>query len=56
MHVTQIAFMKGRNISSGIMCLHEIMDETKRNNEIGVLFKIDFTTKLAGGSFLIAFI
>jgi mannosylglycoprotein endo-beta-mannosidase len=29
-HVPQIAFMKGRNISSGIMCLHEIMHETKR--------------------------
>jgi hypothetical protein len=34
--------MKGRNITSGIMCLHEIMQETKRRKEIGVLFKIDF--------------
>jgi hypothetical protein len=41
-HVTQTAFMKGRNITSGIMCLHEIMQETKRRKEIGVLFKIDF--------------
>ena len=41
-HDTQTAFMKGRNIASGIMCLHEIIHETKRRKEIGVLFKIDF--------------
>lgn len=41
-HVTQTAFMKGRNITSGIMCLHEIMHETKRRKEVGVLLKIDF--------------
>ena len=41
-HDTQTAFMKGKNIASGIMCLHEIIHETKRRKEIGVLFKIDF--------------
>ena len=41
-HNTQTAFMKGRNITSGIMCLHEIMHETKRRKEVGVFFKIDF--------------
>jgi hypothetical protein len=29
-HNTQIAFMKGRNITSGIMILHEILHEIKR--------------------------
>ena len=41
-HNTRTAFMKGRNITSGIMCLHEIMHETKRRKEVGVFFKIDF--------------
>lgn len=41
-HANQTAFMKGRNIASGIMCLHEIMHETKRRKETGILFKIDF--------------
>jgi len=34
--------MKKRNIVSGIMCLHEILHETKRRKEIGVILKIDF--------------
>lgn len=41
-HGTQTAFMKNRNILSGIMCLHEILHETKRGNEIGVILKLDF--------------
>lgn len=41
-HDTQTAFMKGRNITSGIICLHEILHETKKRNEAGVLLKIDF--------------
>jgi hypothetical protein len=41
-HDTQIAFMRGGNITSSIMCLHEILHETKRRKEVGVLFKIDF--------------
>lgn len=41
-HKNQTAFMKGRGITSGIMCLHEILHETKRRKEIGVIFKIDF--------------
>lgn len=39
---TQTAFMKGRNIMSGIFCLHEILHETKRRKEIGVILKLDF--------------
>ena len=34
--------MKKRNIVSGIMCLHEILHETKGRKEIGVILKIDF--------------
>ena len=26
----------------GIMCLHEILHETKRRNEVGVVLKLDF--------------
>lgn len=38
----QTAFMKGRNIMSGIMALHEILHETKRQKKIGVVLKLDF--------------
>lgn len=41
-HESQTAFMKGRNITFGIMCLCEIIHETKRKKEVGVLLKIDF--------------
>jgi hypothetical protein len=41
-HSTQTAFMKKRNIVSGIMCLHEILHETKRRKEVGVVLKLDF--------------
>lgn len=41
-HDTQTTFMKGGNIASSIMCLHEIIHETNKRKEIGVLFKIDF--------------
>jgi hypothetical protein len=36
-HANQTAFMKGRNIMSGIMVLHEILHETKRRKQIGVI-------------------
>lgn len=38
----QTAFLKGRNILSGIMCLHEIVHETKRRKEVGIILKLDF--------------
>lgn len=41
-HSNQTAFMKGRNIMSGIMILHEILHETKRKKEIGIILKLDF--------------
>lgn len=41
-HSTQTAFMKSRNIMSGIMILHEILHETKRKNQLGIILKLDF--------------
>jgi hypothetical protein len=38
----QSAFMKGRNIMYGIMTLHEVLHETKRNQEAGIILKLDF--------------
>jgi hypothetical protein len=39
---TQTAFIKGRNIMSGVMVLHEILHETKRKKQMGVVLKLDF--------------
>jgi hypothetical protein len=36
---TQTAFMKKRNIMTGVMALHEVLHETKRNGETGVVLK-----------------
>jgi hypothetical protein len=41
-HSNQSAFMKGRNIMSGIMILHEFLHEPKRKNQIGIILKLDF--------------
>ena len=38
----QTIFMKGRNIMSGILALHEVPHETKRRNHCGVVLKLDF--------------
>ena len=40
--VNQSAFMKGRHIMNGIMALHEILHETKRTKEVGLVLKLDF--------------
>jgi len=40
--MTQSAFLKGRNIMNSVMALHEILHETKRNKEVGVVLKLDF--------------
>jgi len=40
--VNQTAFMKRRDIINGIMALHEILHETKKNNEVGIVLKLDF--------------
>jgi hypothetical protein len=41
-HSNQTAFMKGRNIMGGVMVLHEILHETKRKKQIGIILKLDF--------------
>jgi hypothetical protein len=41
-HSNQSAFMKGRNIMSGVMILHEILHETKQKKKIGIILKLDF--------------
>lgn len=38
----QNAFIKGRNIMDGIMCLHEILHDTKRKKKDGIILKLDF--------------
>jgi hypothetical protein len=40
--VEQTAFMKGRNIMTGVMALHEFLHETKRRKECGIIIKLDF--------------
>jgi hypothetical protein len=34
--------MKGRNIMNGVLALHEVMHETKKNRMTGVILKLDF--------------
>jgi len=41
-HQNQTAFMKGRNVMNGVMILHEILHETKRKKQMGVILKLDF--------------
>ena len=40
--VNQTAFMKERDIMNGIMALHEILHETKRKEDVGIVLKLDF--------------
>ena len=37
-----VFFLKNRNIINGVLALHEILHETKRRKEIGVILKLDF--------------
>jgi hypothetical protein len=34
--------MKGRNIMTGVMALHEIVHETKKSGDVGIVLKLDF--------------
>lgn len=34
--------MKGRNIMNRVLALHEVLHETKKNGEVGVVLKLDF--------------
>jgi hypothetical protein len=40
--VNQTAFMKGRDIMNGIMALHEVLHETKKKRDVGIVLKLDF--------------
>jgi hypothetical protein len=41
-HSNETTFMKGRNIVSGIMILHEVLHETKLRKNIGIVLKLGF--------------
>jgi hypothetical protein len=41
-HIAQFAFMRGRNIMTRVLTLHEILHETKLKNECGIILKLDF--------------
>jgi hypothetical protein len=41
-HNSQTTFIHGRNIMNGVMALYDILHETKRKREIGVILKIEF--------------
>jgi hypothetical protein len=41
-HRNQIAFLSGRNIMINVLALHEILHETKRRGEVGIVVKLDF--------------
>jgi hypothetical protein len=41
-HKTQTTIMKNRNIMIGIVCMHEIIHETKIRRETGIVLKLDF--------------
>jgi hypothetical protein len=39
---SQNAFIKGRNIMDGVMCLHEILHDTRIKKKDGITLKLDF--------------
>jgi hypothetical protein len=41
-HRSQTAFIKSRNVMNNTLALHEILHETKRRRENGVVLKLDF--------------
>lgn len=40
-YVCPNTFIKGRNIMDGVMSLHEILHESKRKNQQGVILKLE---------------
>jgi hypothetical protein len=38
----QTAFIGGRSIMNNVLAMHEILHETKRKGEVGVVLKLDF--------------
>jgi hypothetical protein len=41
-HKSQAAFLQKRNIMNNVLALHEILHETKREGQTGVILKLDF--------------
>ena len=41
-NIAQNAFIKGRNIMEGVMCLHEILHDTRCKKKEGLILKLDF--------------
>jgi hypothetical protein len=41
-HKAQTTFIHGRNIMNGVLALHEILHETKRKKQVGIILKLDF--------------
>jgi hypothetical protein len=42
LHKAQSTFVQGRNIMNSILALHEVLRETKRKKQTGVVLKLDF--------------
>jgi hypothetical protein len=40
-HKSQSAFLQGRNFMNYVLALHEILHETKRKGQVGVILKLD---------------
>jgi hypothetical protein len=41
-HKSQSTFLQGRNIMNCVLVLHEILHETKKKGQIGVILNLDF--------------
>jgi hypothetical protein len=41
-HKSQAAFLQKRNIMNNVLAFHEILHETKREGQTGVILKLDF--------------
>jgi hypothetical protein len=42
LHKAQSTFVQGKNIMNSILALHEVLHETKRKKQTGVILKLDF--------------
>jgi hypothetical protein len=41
-HKAQTSFIHGTNIMNGVLALYEILHETKRKKQVGIILKLDF--------------
>jgi hypothetical protein len=40
--MSEATFLQGRNIMNNVLALHEILHETERRGQVGVVLKLDF--------------